>query len=60
MTEEDISFEMRTTDRPNRFRVNPVNSFQLRKNGIDNNDINEEDTFNDEDIMLRNKRRSSR
>lgn len=57
MTEE-ISFELRTQDRPNRFQVNPVNSMRLHQT---DDDAHDDDTFPDEDITLRNtKRRSSR
>lgn len=58
---EKLSFELRTCDRPNRFQVNPVNSGATRaKNTIDGSETAEDDTFNDDEITLRNKRRSSR
>lgn len=56
----DYSFEMNGNDRPNRFQVNPVNNTKKKSDETDGNDAYEEDTFNDDDITLRNNRRSSR
>lgn len=50
--------ELIGTDRPNRFQVNPVTS--NRNTAIDETEPFEEDTFNDDEIVLRNNRRSSR
>lgn len=55
------SIEMISTDRPNRFQVNPVAASNTANNIIDiDAEIFEEDTFDDDDIVLRNNRRSSR
>lgn len=53
--------EMMGTDRPNRFQVNPVTpSKKIPVDDTDGELLDEEDTFNDDDIVLRNTRRSSR
>lgn len=59
----DYPIELIGTDRPNRFQVNPV--APAKKIPTDDTDaelfdVYEEDTFNDDDIVLRNNRRSSR
>lgn len=54
----EYPLELIGTDRPNRFQVNPVTS---SKNATaDDVEPFDEDTFNDEEIVLRNNRRSSR
>lgn len=54
---KDSSFEMRANDRPNRFQVKAVDRTSHRDNDGDTQD---DDTFNDEEITLRNNRRSTR
>lgn len=55
----EYPIELIGTDRRNRFQVNRVAS---KKSAIDDGDgeLFDEDTFNDDDIVLRNNRRSSR
>lgn len=56
----DYPIELIGTDRPNRFQVNPVTP---NKNTAPNDvevELFDDDTFNDDDIVLRNNRRSSR
>ncbi|XP_031638851.1 bumetanide-sensitive sodium-(potassium)-chloride cotransporter isoform X2 [Contarinia nasturtii] len=58
---KEHSIEMIGTDRPNRFQVNPVSTSKTTNNTSDiDGEIFEEDTFDDDDIVLRNNRRSSR
>lgn len=54
---KDSSFEMRANDRPNRFQVKAVDRTSRRDNDGETQD---DDTFNDEEITLRNNRRSTR
>lgn len=57
----DYPIEMVGTDRPNRFQVNAVTpSKRIPADDIDGELLDDEDTFNDDDIVLRNNRRSSR
>lgn len=57
---KDYPIELIDTDRRNRFQVNRVP--QNNQPDIDDGDAElfDEDTFNDDDIVLRNNRRSSR
>lgn len=54
---KEPSFEMRTAERPNRFQVKAVSRNSQHEIDADTHD---DDTFNDEEITLRNNRRSSR
>lgn len=54
----EYPIELIGTDRRNRFQVNPVTSSKNDTN-VDV-ELFDEDTFNDDDIVLRNNRRSSR
>lgn len=54
----DYSIELIGTDRPNRFQVNPVKL--TNTNTAEDGEPFDEDTFNDDEIVLRNNRRSSR
>lgn len=57
--QKEYAIELSNGDRPTRFQVNPVTS--NRNTATDEVDGElEEDTFNDDDIVLRNNRRSSR
>lgn len=53
---KESSFEMRPNDRPNRFQVHAVNRTSNQRE-IETHD---DDTFNEEEITLRDNRRSSR
>lgn len=57
---KEYPIELITTDRPNRFQVNPVTpNKKINTDDVDTEPF-EEDTFDDDDIVLRNNRRSSR
>lgn len=57
---EKFDFELVETERPNRFQVNPVENVNRTSNNGARTEVFEEDTFNDDEIVLRNNRRSSR
>lgn len=56
----DYPIEMIGTDRPNRFQVNPVAPSKSVASSDVDVELFDDDTFNDDDIVLRNNRRSSR
>lgn len=56
----EYPIELIGTDRRNRFQVNPVTTNQNNNTAEVEIDLLDEDTFNDDDIILRNNRRSSR
>lgn len=53
------TIELNTNNRPTRFHVNPVGNEQKHNTDHDT-DVYDEDTFNEDEVNLRNKRRSSR
>ncbi|XP_055316627.1 bumetanide-sensitive sodium-(potassium)-chloride cotransporter isoform X2 [Sitodiplosis mosellana] len=57
---KDYPIELIGTDRPNRFQVNPVTPIKNTTTEDVETEAFEEDTFDDDDIVLRNNRRSSR
>lgn len=58
---KDFGIELNgAADRRNRFQVNPVKTTSKSINDYAESEPFEEDTFNDDDIVLRNNRRSSR
>lgn len=58
MTSSEYTIELNTNNRPTRFHVNPVSGD--RKTTDHDTEIYDEDTFNEDEVDLRNKRRSSR
>lgn len=58
MSSSEYTIELNTNNRPTRFHVNPVDTD--RRNNDHDTEIYDEDTFNEDEVDLRNKRRSSR
>lgn len=57
---KEYPIELMGRDRPNRFQVNPVMPSQKVNADDADGEPFDEDTFDDDDIVLRNNRRSSR